>query len=643
MKKLLLFALLLILSFNMKAQDTVSIEDKYAAYFDLPRESIFLHLNKSTFIKGESIWFKGYVYDRKENLPFEETSNVYVGLYDKDGNQLQKHLVRATNGYAYGNIEIDSTYATGDYYLKANTNWMRNFLEDDAFVQRIQFINEEKSSSEANEVTYDLQLLPEGGHLVNKVPSVVGVKLLNSEGQGIVFDKGFLIDAKGNQIIDFKANAFGMSSFSLTPDDEESYKVVLTLENGEKIEASLPTVQEKGIVLKVLNTPGTKDVLISIATNKATFRSIKGKPYHLLLHKDGLSKSSPFVFNKSEKEIILPVTGDFLFKGVNTITLFDENKNPIAERMIFNHYDWKTAETSIDVKEILTDSIILNLKLHSSIKDQKNISVSVLPSETRAYHQKQSIFSEFLLKPYLNGYVENPSYYFKDADRRRDYDLDLLLLTQGWSRYDWKNIFYRNPNPVFEFEKGLTLKGAVNDLDLDKYPAVFIDASRYHESRVEDLVDKNFKVSGLRIETDEEVEIQMVKRNGKLKTQSLYARTLASLTEDNLNTTHFNTPYLYADEIPDLSYELEADKTVLLDEVNLIGKTKEKEKRYNDYISRKNDLTVDLEQSIKLPFVTDIIRRKGFDVNDDTPGVVKIFSRRRSSIDNQQPPIVYFD
>ncbi|WP_340202013.1 hypothetical protein [Ascidiimonas sp. W6] len=643
MKKILLLLLFVLLSPNIKAQDTSTIEDRYASYFELPRESIFLHLNKSTFIKGESIWFKGYVYDRKQGVPFKETTNIYVGLYNKEGKQLSKYLVKATDGYAAGTIKIDSTYATGAYFLKANTNWMRNFNEDDAFVQRIQLINEEKANSPAMESTYDLQLLPEGGHLVDQVPGVVGVKLVNSEGRGVSFDQGVLINKLGTKITDFKANAFGMASFSFTPDINESYQVLVTLKDGEKINAAIPNIKEKGVVLKVVNTPGTKEVLISIATNKATYKNIKQKPFHLLIHKDGASKSSPFVFNQSEKEIILPLKEDFLFKGINTITLFDENENPIAERMIFNHYNWKPTNAAISINEIKGDSITLDLQFMSDLNSEKNISVSVLPSETRAYNQKISTFSEFLLKPYVKGHIENPAHYFKESTRRKAYDLDLLLLTQGWSRYEWNSIFNRKPNPVFEFENGLTLKGVFNHPKLDKFPAFFIDASRYHESRVQDLKNPNFEIPNMYFETDEKVEIQLVKRNGKLKTHSLYARTLSNLSTDQLNTTHFNTPLLFTEPLPDLTYDFQDEKIVFLEEIDLVGKTKEKEKRYNNYIYRKNDVTVDLETANKLPFVTDIIRRKGFDVNDDTPGTVTIFSRRRSSLGNQQPPIVYFD
>jgi hypothetical protein len=643
MKNALLVTLLLMTFTNLKSQDTTSIEAKYASYFDLPRESLFLHLNKSTFIKGESLWLKGYVYNRKEGVPFEETTNIYVGLYDKDGKQVSKHLLKAAKGYASASIKIDSTYASGTYYLKAATNWMRNFNEDDAFVQEIQIINENKVPEQQTALTYDLQVLPEGGHLVHDVPGVVGVKITDNKGLGVPFEKGVLVNESGKNITDFKSNSFGMASFSFTPNMASTYHVFVTLKNGEKVKAPIPSIKEKGIALKVNNTPGAANVIVSIATNKVTFKEIKRKPYYLLIHKDGEFKSSPFVFNKSEKEIILPLTGDFLFDGINTITLFDENKNPIAERLIFNDHNWKPAKTVVNVNEKLGDSISLKLNVFSQQNTPKNLSISVLPAETRAYNQKLNIYSEFLLKPYVKGYIENPAYYFKEANRRKEYDLDLLLLTQGWSRYEWSDIFNRTPNPVFEFEKGLTLQGNISQLQTDKFPAVFIEASKYHKERVVELDSKSFTIPEIYFETDEKVGIQLVKRNGKLKYSPLYVRTVANLSNDNLNAEHFTTPKLYVDPLPELEYGLEDEKITLLDEIEVVGKSKEKEKRYNNFVYGKNDVTVDLETANKLPFVTDIIRRKGFDVNDDTPGVVKIFSRRRSSLNNQQPPILYFD
>ena len=644
MTKSLLLIFMLAFVFNIQGQDSISIENDNAAYFDLPRESVFLHLNKTTFIKGESIWFKGYIYNRKDGVPFKETTNLYVGLYDADGNQLEKSLIRAKDGYAIGNIKMDSTYASGDYYLKANTNWMRNFNEDDAFVQKIKFLNNDADTEVNNEVVYDLQLLPEGGYLVHDVPGVVGVKLIDNAGRGITFKEGILVDGNNKRLTDFKSNAFGMSRFSFTPNANNNYHVLVTLNSGKQVKAKLPAIEQTGIGLRVSKTPGAEELLISIATNKATYKKIKKKPYHLLIHKDGESKSSPFVFNKSEKEIMIPLKGDFLFEGINIITLFDDQQNPIAERMVFNHHNWKPTKATVALKETASDSISLDLQVLSDVNIEKNLSISILPSETRAYNQKNTVFSEFLLKPYIRGYVENPGYYFNDANRRREFDLDLLLLTQGWSRYEWNNIFNRTPNPVFEFENGLTLKGVFNAPNLDKFPKFFLEESKYHKSKLLDLKKPEFEISDVFYDTDEEVELLLVKKNGKLKAHGLFARTLANLTTDRLTDAHFNTSSILAEPAPNLNYELVDPKTVILDEIDLVGKAVEKEKRYNNYISRTNNVEVDLDIAIKFPFVTDIIRRKSaYDVNDNNPGQVTIVNRRRSSLGNQVGPIIYFD
>jgi len=64
-----------------------------------------------------------------------------VGIYDSLGKQIDKKLYLGANGYTKGNILIDSTFTSGEYYIKASTNWMRNFKEQDAFVQKINIIN----------------------------------------------------------------------------------------------------------------------------------------------------------------------------------------------------------------------------------------------------------------------------------------------------------------------------------------------------------------------------------------------------------------------------------------------------------------------------------------------------------------------
>jgi len=50
------------------------------------------------------------------------------------------------------------------------------------------------------------------------------------------------------------------------------------------------------------------------------------------------------------------------------------------------------------------------------------------------------ILSSLLLTSELRGHVESPNHYFTDVTERKRQELDLLMLTQGWRRYDTDSI-----------------------------------------------------------------------------------------------------------------------------------------------------------------------------------------------------------
>ena len=127
---------------SSQQKDVDVLKESYNTYFALPRETVYLHLNKTIFLKGEEIWFSGYVYNRRTGLPFTETTNLYCGIYDNEGKQLTKELFYVENGSVSGHFKIPSEFGPGEYYIMAHTNWMKNFEEEDAFVQKISIISE---------------------------------------------------------------------------------------------------------------------------------------------------------------------------------------------------------------------------------------------------------------------------------------------------------------------------------------------------------------------------------------------------------------------------------------------------------------------------------------------------------------------
>jgi hypothetical protein len=453
--------------------------DAYVEYFKVPRESLFLHTNKTTFLPGEEVWFKVYAFDRKSQLTSKATSNIHLGLFDKDGKQIDQKLFLAKEGFAYGNIEIDSTFASGDYYLKVSTNWMKNFKEDDAFVKQIKIINpkSEEKAKRISEKEYDIQFLPEGGHLLTGVKNIVGIKAIDDTGKGSQAS-GVIVDQNDTEVASFNSNLLGLGRFSFLPESGQNYTAKVTLNNGKEIEVPLPKSKEKGISIQVNNVK-SDNVVIYLTTNQQSFEEISGKSYELLIHKDGETKIIPVTFTSPERKIAIPKKD--LYKGINTITLFDSNQNPIVERMFFNDALIKEYKVTLEKSKVDFDSIVYDLKAHTDLSATINTSISVLPKGTQSYQPKHNIVSAFYLKPYLKGSIENPSYYFTNSNRKKRYELDILLLTQGWSRYSWEDIFDNPPKITHIFESGLAITGAINN-DLNRVSGLIMYPSIHHNS-----------------------------------------------------------------------------------------------------------------------------------------------------------------
>ena len=111
----LIHGLLISQSFN--ENDTVL--KAFEAYSQLPRELVYVHLNKSVYIKGEPIGYKAYVLDKGSKLPSFETNNLYCVLVDENETVIKKQLIRIQNGVGNGLFEIDSLFTTGTYFFKA--------------------------------------------------------------------------------------------------------------------------------------------------------------------------------------------------------------------------------------------------------------------------------------------------------------------------------------------------------------------------------------------------------------------------------------------------------------------------------------------------------------------------------------------
>lgn len=460
MKRNILFLVTFLCSFSYYSQN--KIDNNYSKYFKLSREIPFLHLNKTTFLKGEEIWLKAYILNLKTNKLHKETTNLYCTIFDENGNQKDVKLLHIKNGLASGSFKIDSTFTSKNYFIKAHTKYMENFNEDESFLQKITILNNKQNSlKNETEIKYDFQILPEGGHLLEKTQNIIGIVIKDNFERGVKIKSGKILDSKNNYITNFTTNDVGLGRTKLFVESNENYSAEAVLENGEKLYIRKLNTKSNGVIVSV-NNFNKKFINVIIKTNELTLKRVKNKEYTLLLHNTRTIIKKKIKFNENTTDYSFIINRKEIPYGTIITTLFDDKENPISERLIFNYNN--SLFSKININQVKHNNDNLNIELLKANHDQikYSLSASVLPLTSISYNPNNNIITKFLLAPYLKGKIENPSYYFHSTNREKLFKLDVLFLTQGWSKYNWNEIYNRSPQIKYPHEYGITIKGKLN-------------------------------------------------------------------------------------------------------------------------------------------------------------------------------------
>lgn len=117
---------------------------------------------------------------------------------------------------------------------------------------------------------------------------------------------------------------------------------------------------------------------------------------------------------------------------------------PVSERIIYVNHPGANVNLTTDKDNYgLREKVTLKLKVANvTNKTSKGMySLSVTDDHVVKWNENDgNIKSYLLLSPYLKGYIEEPGYYFKSNDSTTRENLDLLMLTHGWSRFKWIDV-----------------------------------------------------------------------------------------------------------------------------------------------------------------------------------------------------------
>jgi len=89
-------------------------------------EKLYLHLDRTLFQPGETLWFNAYLRTAGNLKPSIASDLLYVELISPQQVVLLKKTLLTENGVAAGEFDLENTWPGGLYKIKAYTNWMRN-------------------------------------------------------------------------------------------------------------------------------------------------------------------------------------------------------------------------------------------------------------------------------------------------------------------------------------------------------------------------------------------------------------------------------------------------------------------------------------------------------------------------------------
>lgn len=469
----------------------------------LTQEVTFVHMDNSCYFQGDTVFYKAYVVRSDNGRPSDMSRVLYTELLDNDGYLIERQILKLKDGQAHGSFCLSDTLYCGYYELRAYTRWQLNwgvFEHEHSDRTKYWFFNRKmeeeyfrdydklysrvfpvyKKPSTPGDYAHDMTLrplrryyrtkeekpkaevsfFPEGGSWVAGTEQRIAFEARSDEGEHL---EGTLVvrNRQGEEVARARTEHRGRGVLTLKGQTEEKYKAEFTWGQGYKSEAKLPEAEADGVALSVGQAGDSLRLHVEArglaATDSLGMTILSGG---ILRHQQAITRT----------DIGLPLS--LLPDGVAQVTVYDRQGRVWADRLTFVRHEGLLMQNlsfggiSSEMQEPYSQ-----ITLDINARRQGCISLAVHDKAlSEPTNDDGSLLTELLLSSQIKGFVEQPGYYFEKDDEEHRRHLDLLMMTQGWRRFQWHELThtFEQKQPM---EKYRLLTGGVYNMDiLPKYP-----------------------------------------------------------------------------------------------------------------------------------------------------------------------------
>ena len=520
MNKLIITALLAIVALTGQAQDVTEVfrplTDRLTAFGKtIPQEKVYIHMDNTSYQLGDTIWFTAYTRQTNTGKPSDVSGVLYVELYGQEGYMIERKLIQMKEGRGNGFFALTNQiqYA-GFYELRAYTRWQLNWgLFEHKHTDKLKFESKRQEQEyyrdyeklysrvfpvydkpiEPGEFNRDmslralrriyntepekrelmLSLYPEGGNLVEGLPCRIAFEACWSNGE---WAEGKLICGSDSA----KVQNRGRGLLEIIPKKGMEQDVLFVARDGYTVKTRLPKAEQTGISLRLEQDTGHWfSHICSTADLQAEDLALS------LMHEGRLADARMLMDLANDGKGYLYMINDSLLTeaGVYQLTVFDAQGRVYADRLFFARgRDGLRPTLEIDG---LKDEYQPYEPVNLTVKGKKGgeFSLSVRDDMRRDFlYDDSNILTEMLLSSEIRGFVPQPGWYFEEDDAEHRLALDLLMMTQGWRRFDWQSMAVRGTWDMTQpAEKAPILIGNTFK-NINKY-GMFLDEEDIHMNK----------------------------------------------------------------------------------------------------------------------------------------------------------------
>jgi len=510
------------------AQNTDSLKLHYN-YFSqyLAPEKLYLHIDRTIFAPGETIWFKGYLENKSYQSVIPNSNFVYVELLGDT--VVSRIMLKKGEAGFEGHMLLSEETVPGEYILRAYTNWNRNMPAEYMFYSKIRIVDSKKSAEkEPVRKKSDLKIdfYPESGRYFAGMMATIAFK---TNYKNLT---GYIRNSKGEKVTDFCTEHDGMGRVIFFPIEGERYFAKIS--SGENTDKAYE-----------LPEPSTQGGMINIKSSQNAFiiqSFVSQGAASLILHNGSEIYYCEPVSTGSN---MIRIEEKNLAKGINHVLLISSEGEMLAERLFFVYekddvkVDLNFNKNIYNKREKVTVGIILKDLNGEPVAGE--FSVSVTDGNFRYFSQEDNIESYMMISSELKGKVNNPGYYFNNLIplNERLCAVDLLMMVQGWRYYDIPYLYSHHPQVKYGKEFTQSISGFVRTLGNGKPDgfSLIMFAPEIGFSYKKDFAGSNFYIDSLDFQDGTPFLFQA---NGKVSRKNLTAHI-----DSDVFAPHFKYTQLY--------------------------------------------------------------------------------------------------